>query len=961
MGKRQIYRGNPTQKLYYLLNNYSGGIDRSKVDENMNDFEFRELVNTDIGEQGVLKKRKGFKHLSKLNELLNDVDTDWEIDASYQPLLFDVVKDENNILKRLMNDEGLTDEDNEGLTIITAGYLERTTYAAVRLYSYQLSVVGGVASLNTVDSHTFDPDTYLPLEGMKVEPIQTKTFIDKIYFSLNDLHDNLRGICYYSRDTDKFFFIEGEMKLKDSVVWGKIDTVSNPENNDAYKPKPYEINSITGGNSASGFNVLADNPLLYLDDQNTGLASLRSVILTDYSGNYLEKIPTSGEFVINVIETGDFVPETLQFIIKDEKGDRLYYEIGETSSDITTPGTYGVDNGGYFSYKIDITEDLSTVAYLLIDVTYKDSFIDWSNDLSYKDDVIDKTEDFLFTTTGDFKFVKYENFAYRKMTSTGHRPSDYIKVNIHRIAKGIDLATFDPETYWASDLSTTSNDNLYFMAISSDGNSCSLWQYNDATPTTFGTALYTNEIMYDDIWGFVPYPGTNIKVKYLSFVTGVGYQATLDYYMYNGFEVLNTGDSLYYYGYCKLSYYTNNLDLPVTSLGGQFFDKGNEEVEEPIVGLNLEGVKLEIINDRMLYYKGNTIYFSNKFQFDYVPNYAYLILPISSTDDIQKIKYFKGSWIIFTKESIWRMKGTYGDADWEITEINRSIGCVSADSVVSVNNTLMFYSNNGLYKLTQNYYENGLENVYKMDKKIPGLVNDYTGIKALLYENKVLFIDKSTNQTIIKMYYNSKIEENQYPFVLDELNEPFSYMFKIENYILTFKDDEFYIYDRGYTDFYNPDVLNTYEGDYTYRFRVVTPKLSMDYQTHNKKYKEVYVKAKAEIPTYLRLSVFVEGHLVLDPITAMVTLDEETEEVIYEKIIDNNKDSNIGLGRGASVLGDFELSKNTLGEDSATTHKITVGFKGKNIQLDFYEESVDEFSLLAIGYLYKLGKVKETY
>ena len=66
----QIYRGNSEQKLYYLLNNFVGGMNTVDVDEVVSPNEFRELKNVDLSKQGMLQNRKGFKHLKLLNSLL---------------------------------------------------------------------------------------------------------------------------------------------------------------------------------------------------------------------------------------------------------------------------------------------------------------------------------------------------------------------------------------------------------------------------------------------------------------------------------------------------------------------------------------------------------------------------------------------------------------------------------------------------------------------------------------------------------------------------------------------------------------------------------------------------------------------------------------------------------------------------------------------------------------------------
>ena len=70
MGRHQVYKGDPTSKLYYVVDNFSGGINTIAVDEAIRDYEFRDLVNVDLGKQGLLPNRRGFKEIDLLTNIL---------------------------------------------------------------------------------------------------------------------------------------------------------------------------------------------------------------------------------------------------------------------------------------------------------------------------------------------------------------------------------------------------------------------------------------------------------------------------------------------------------------------------------------------------------------------------------------------------------------------------------------------------------------------------------------------------------------------------------------------------------------------------------------------------------------------------------------------------------------------------------------------------------------------------
>jgi hypothetical protein len=71
MGRQQFYKGNPELKQYFLVNDFSGGINTTDVDERTTDNEFRELLNVELIRAGMLQNRKGWGESALLNELLN--------------------------------------------------------------------------------------------------------------------------------------------------------------------------------------------------------------------------------------------------------------------------------------------------------------------------------------------------------------------------------------------------------------------------------------------------------------------------------------------------------------------------------------------------------------------------------------------------------------------------------------------------------------------------------------------------------------------------------------------------------------------------------------------------------------------------------------------------------------------------------------------------------------------------
>jgi hypothetical protein len=971
MGRHQIYRGDPTQKQYYVTNNFSGGINTVSVDENMRDNEFRDLVNVDIATQGIIQSRKGFKEIEALVPLF----VLFSISLPTTAYSFiKVLNNSNNILEQIVRG-GTSYVGNLKILMITNNSVQLLSYDGTTL---ALDVIGTLPAVPSYKENLISNNV--------VE------HVNKIYISLNDLSEKYKGILIYDRDTDTFKVWKGQYLVGDTwtdMPAGLQETV--------YKPKPYDISTNSSSGLTQGFNVLADEPLLYIDSQGTGLPSLRAIILTDANGNYLEKIPTNGQFIANVIKTGTFRPENLQFKFRDQNNNYIGFEIGtyvptynvwgedEDGAEwwahlnpggvydvqlsemhpggivglfpsvpaigtrarvyITTTETYyyylvhsagdyyssyGVDNGGYISYEIDLN-DLSSVDYVLMDVLWQDKIINFdAANLGYLHPFLQ-----IYAVKDEYFIYQQNDNVYGNDDRAGTKLSDYVKLPVDfRLIVG-DVYAQEPEDVGIFDTHMlATNNNKIFQFVSE--NKHRTFKYNHGTLTFI--ELTSDGILYDNWEHVIPLSGSLISMSI----------SLPNYYMY--LDLPNISDLNWAVPKTEI-----NLDAVVPGIEGQHYDIGDDDPEEPVEGLDLEDVKLITIDNKLVYYKGNTIYFSNIYQFDYVPNFAFVILPLLSTDEIIKIKYFKGSWIIFTKNTIWKMKGTYGDADWEIQLLNDSIGCIAPNSIVSIENSLYFLSQNGLYRLVQNYYQDGLENVAKADRLIPDLIPIDSDIQSLLYRDQyIMYLQDGYDFDTVRMYYNIDLADKQKPFVKDKFAIRPNNLFSDNGNLYSIKDGKIYIYDEGYTDFMPSDAIS--EDDYLYTVAIKSSALNFGYPTHDKKIKSIYIKTKSDDPTYLYFTIWLDGYLRAFPTSFRAVLDEN-EEIVYEEYIDYTKDSNLKLH--LAELGELELGNDVLGDNENSVHKITLGYKGKTIQLKIEQQSNGNFGITNIGYLYKLGKVKE--
>jgi hypothetical protein len=420
----------------------------------------------------------------------------------------------------------------------------------------------------------------------------------------------------------------------------------------------------------------------------------------------------------------------------------------------------------------------------------------------------------------------------------------------------------------------------------------------------------------------------------------------------------------------KYYLYNGGLEGDLTDFTNITFVQGVTEIEyldnyvisEPvlkkILPLDVKGFRLFETNNRLVYYKENIIWLSDLYQFDYIPNYNYIVLPLSPNDKIMSINYFKGSYIIFTKERIYKMFGTFGTSDFQIQIVNDSIGCISAYSVKGLNNTLVFMTHDGLYRVKQNFYSGGLENVEKIDKQIDGIVPYNTEVYSLLYNEQYLLIydyaegipDSGFN--VLKMYYNMSAP-NGFPFVKDKYSIMPTVIGQFDDGLYSIKYGRFYKYDKGYTDFTPPNATDEQIENSKFTVRIRTHKISFGYPTHEKKFKTILIKDIANEVVPLLFDIWINNDRVYRHTQFDITVND-LNEIVYQPVVTQVVD--IGP---PNLLGNFELNTAQLGDLSARVHKIVFSGKGKDILIDIERRTAQQFSIQDIGYVYKIGKARE--
>jgi hypothetical protein len=439
-----------------------------------------------------------------------------------------------------------------------------------------------------------------------------------------------------------------------------------------------------------------------------------------------------------------------------------------------------------------------------------------------------------------------------------------------------------------------------------------------------------------------------VNELYLADITAPLVEA--NYYRYNGFTTGTADDFIQ-------ATFVTSAD---TSIYTDIYNVGNNLNAEVVKSLDLTGYRILEIGNRLVLYKNNIIWFSDLYQFDYIPNYNYIILPLTADDFITGVHYFKGSYMIFTKERIYKMSGTFGTGDFQVQIVNDAIGAISPYSIKAFNNTIVFMTHDGLYRIKQNYYSGGLENVEKIDKQLDGIIPNNVEVYAFLYnEQYILVYDYKENRgvadpgfNVLKMYYNMTAP-NGFPYVKDRYSIMPNIITKFDDGMYSIKYGRFYKYDNGYYDFLKPGIITEEQRkESLFTTKIRTHKLSFGYPTHEKKFKAIIVKDIANEPVPLLFDIYVNNKREYKS-ADFQTVINDLGQIDYVLVAEPYT---IG---SPNLLGDFELNKDQLGDLSARVHKIVFSGRGKDVLINIERTTAQQFSIQDIGYVYKVGKARE--
>ena len=223
---------------------------------------------------------------------------------------------------------------------------------------------------------------------------------------------------------------------------------------------------------------------------------------------------------------------------------------------------------------------------------------------------------------------------------------------------------------------------------------------------------------------------------------------------------------------------TSNVEIKIKKTNANindyydYYDVGAVDQEiKAVTTLNIGDYEMLEMYNRAVYFKDDTIWFSELNNFHYVPNYNYVSLPIEPTDKITKIIFFRNVYVIFTKFRIYKMSNAFGDADFQVIPLNLSIGCHAPHTIVPIENVLYFASSRGIYQLISSAaYGNSsnsitFENVKEIDTKVKSLTSNVTMYLGELTEPAVRYNGISEHSYALRykdkymLFFNTAYEQ----------------------------------------------------------------------------------------------------------------------------------------------------------------------------------------------------------
>lgn len=900
MPKQVLVRGNPEQKLSMLVEDFSGGMDIKSSDDLMDQNTQRFLMNYDVDQQGALTPRKGWGKHRALTALLSPS------------------ADSNHIKVPSVITEG------QDITSYIESY-EKSKYVFTNVNELRkgsrVMVMGKTIQANKSFTATLGK-MRICTNNEEIKPVftaisaaekVTTPVLGKRGYAIPTLTENFIRETTVDEDGNTFndyltILVNGYESdvlsdIKASIVDGPSSTLG------AIGDILYMSPVVNEGNLFERFAALGPDEDPAIVYERLGLTVQKIVLLVIYTlqGSVLDNTLGNEKIAVhtislNVSRSGIKVsaPDTKVSVITAEflpykvPKTGTSYNINNVNSVVFNDAVYLISNDkAIIRYDIK-TGNVTAVGGTFTMKTYSPNF-----------------------PTGQDKTVPNEVYAPNPL-------------EIRHV--GFNVLADKPLGHISESPSTVYSVQGIYLTFTNDKN-----QEVPLANIPMGSKFFLHVI----------YTGKIDKFFKLEFKQGGGENAKEVKATVDNWKKLTDKGSNGGVARCEVTFTSGvvgEVEMKLTKVDGEASDPVHYEYFQvytppadtrPIKTLDVGKHSIRQVYDRMVLFSDDTLWYTDIGRYDYIPNLNYITLPIAPTDYIVDIVFFRSSYIIFTKERIYKLTGYLGATDSSITIVSDTLGCIAPHSIQMVNNKLYFLSAAGLARLKTEVFRENLENIDLVDDKISKLIPKkdtvysesidgsyylYTNIRDRDFTNAVL--DKANRVNVGGTVYpipdviKFDVETNAYTL---EYYAPYNapmHIMNVSGSLYSYRGNSLHDKEYALTDF-----------GFNYKLLAETPGYNFNYPSNEKKFKQLIVKlGKEAYQQDVKLTVLVDG-------------DIKHTQTLYPE----------------SVISEVDM-------DASRFHirKVRLpSLKGKNIALRIETDTSVDTTIIAVSYIYKLGKMRE--
>jgi hypothetical protein len=312
--------------------------------------------------------------------------------------------------------------------------------------------------------------------------------------------------------------------------------------------------------------------------------------------------------------------------------------------------------------------------------------------------------------------------------------------------------------------------------------------------------------------------------------------------------------------------------------------------------------------------------------FDYWPAPFFIDVAVSDNDEILDIRSFRDVIIIFCKRTIWALNGNGSSLEnYTLTKINVPFGCISRDSITTVENNLYYLSIDGVYKLyaTDFNYVSAQKVSLPIDPFIRGITMDNQQKSVGVYfQNKYLLSFPTGDTIVYDLSIPNAVQDGAwYRWTNVQANS-----WLTEDNALKFSSNNGCIYQF---------MDNRYNDDGTaIPYKIILKLYDFGSQVQYKKFKGFWIIAKQYDDNSSTFNV--TGTIDYVPISLM----------------DNSTDQSLVWDEGS-------FDKTYWDYIDVVVTPLRVRHQGRNIQLTITSDKLDEpFTLYGVSFLFKPKRLK---